>query len=332
MSRQDPAGKSFDVVIVGSGASGGWVAKRLSEAGLRVAVLEAGRQLTDADYKEHVPAFQLKYRGRTKRPLEPDRPRQSASYAVREWNAGLVRQRHRRAVRRRIRSRVPLGADAARRRPHQHLGTCVPAAQRHRFQGRVARRRRRRLADRLQGHRALLRPRRGLRRRLGDGGVARRTAGREVPAGDGADVLRDGGSRATEEDIRADAHAGPHRQPDASAEQPAAVPLLRSLRAWLRDAFLFQRGVHDDGGCRGDGAVHARDRSDGLPGPRRSRDAPCEGHPLRRSRHPPAPRDLRPRRRAVRADAWSRCASCSTRRAARTRRGWRTRAACSANT
>jgi choline dehydrogenase-like flavoprotein len=87
MSRQDPAGKSFDVVIVGSGASGGWAAKRLTEAGLRVAVLEAGRQLTDADYKEHVPAYQLKYRGRTKRPLEPDRPRQSASYAVREWNA-----------------------------------------------------------------------------------------------------------------------------------------------------------------------------------------------------------------------------------------------------
>jgi choline dehydrogenase-like flavoprotein len=83
----DPAGRSFDVVIVGSGASGGWAAKRLAEAGLRVAVLEAGRQLTDADYKEHVPAYQLKYRGRTKRPLEHERPRQSTSYAVREWNA-----------------------------------------------------------------------------------------------------------------------------------------------------------------------------------------------------------------------------------------------------
>ena len=42
--------QSYDVVIVGSGASGGWAAKRLTEAGLRVAVLEAGRQLTDADY------------------------------------------------------------------------------------------------------------------------------------------------------------------------------------------------------------------------------------------------------------------------------------------
>jgi choline dehydrogenase-like flavoprotein len=82
-----PRRDTFDVVIVGSGASGGWAAKRLTEAGLRVAVLEAGRQLTDADYKEHVPAYQLKYRGRSKAPLQRERPVQSGSYAVREWNA-----------------------------------------------------------------------------------------------------------------------------------------------------------------------------------------------------------------------------------------------------
>lgn len=85
--QTDPAGKHFDVVIVGSGASGGWAAKRLAEAGLSVAVLEAGRQLTEADYTEHVQPYQLKYRGRTKRPFEHQQPRQSQSYAVREWNA-----------------------------------------------------------------------------------------------------------------------------------------------------------------------------------------------------------------------------------------------------
>ncbi len=85
--QTDQAGKSFDVVIVGSGASGGWAAKRLTEAGLRVAVLEAGRPLHDADYKEHVPAFDLRYRGRRKQPLARERPRQSGSYAVDEWNA-----------------------------------------------------------------------------------------------------------------------------------------------------------------------------------------------------------------------------------------------------
>jgi choline dehydrogenase-like flavoprotein len=78
---------TFDVVIVGSGASGGWAAKRLTEAGLRVAVLEAGRQLSDADYTEHVPSYQLPYRARSKSPLERERPVQSGSYAVREWNA-----------------------------------------------------------------------------------------------------------------------------------------------------------------------------------------------------------------------------------------------------
>jgi choline dehydrogenase-like flavoprotein len=78
---------SYDVVIVGSGASGGWVAKRLTEAGLRVAVLEAGRQLADADYREHVPAFKLPYHAMSKQPLARQRPVQSGSYAVREWNA-----------------------------------------------------------------------------------------------------------------------------------------------------------------------------------------------------------------------------------------------------
>ena len=44
----------YDAVIVGSGASGGWVAKELTEAGLRVAVLEAGRRLDPAvDFTEH---------------------------------------------------------------------------------------------------------------------------------------------------------------------------------------------------------------------------------------------------------------------------------------
>ena len=38
---QDLYKTEFDVIVVGSGASGGWAAKRLSEAGLKVALLEA---------------------------------------------------------------------------------------------------------------------------------------------------------------------------------------------------------------------------------------------------------------------------------------------------
>ena len=35
-TQADPAGQQFDVVIVGSGASGGWAAKRLTEAEVNV--------------------------------------------------------------------------------------------------------------------------------------------------------------------------------------------------------------------------------------------------------------------------------------------------------
>ena len=55
---------TYDVIVVGSGATGGWAAKRLSEAGLKVALLEAGRAVTPREFTEHMPVFQLKYRGR----------------------------------------------------------------------------------------------------------------------------------------------------------------------------------------------------------------------------------------------------------------------------
>ena len=43
----------FDFVIVGSGISGGWVAKELSERGFKVAVLERGRDIDPAtDYTD----------------------------------------------------------------------------------------------------------------------------------------------------------------------------------------------------------------------------------------------------------------------------------------
>jgi len=52
----------FDAVVVGSGATGGWAAKQLTEAGMKVAVLEAGSPVTPDQFGEHVPPYQLKYR------------------------------------------------------------------------------------------------------------------------------------------------------------------------------------------------------------------------------------------------------------------------------
>jgi choline dehydrogenase-like flavoprotein len=58
------ATNTYDAVIVGSGITGGWAAKELTEKGLSVLVLEAGRTiLPERDYVEHVPAWELKFRG-----------------------------------------------------------------------------------------------------------------------------------------------------------------------------------------------------------------------------------------------------------------------------
>lgn len=75
----------FDAVIVGSGATGGWAAKQLTEAGLQVAVLEAGSRVTPQDFSEHVQPYQTKYRFLSKAFMR-DRPMQSLNYACEETN------------------------------------------------------------------------------------------------------------------------------------------------------------------------------------------------------------------------------------------------------
>jgi len=82
----DQAGRTFDVLVVGSGASGGWAAKRLAEAGVDVGLLDAGRALTDLDYTEHTPAFELKYRDMAPDVIRRTRFRQKDCYACMEYN------------------------------------------------------------------------------------------------------------------------------------------------------------------------------------------------------------------------------------------------------
>ena len=77
----------FDVIVVGSGASGGWAAKRLSEAGIKVALLEAGKPQADKNFTEHVPEYDLKYRNRAADYMRRTRPKQKDCYACREYNA-----------------------------------------------------------------------------------------------------------------------------------------------------------------------------------------------------------------------------------------------------
>jgi len=56
--------KIYDAILVGSGASGGWVAKELTEQGMETLMLEAGPpRIPSRDFTEHVWPYQLKFRG-----------------------------------------------------------------------------------------------------------------------------------------------------------------------------------------------------------------------------------------------------------------------------
>ncbi|HLZ12352.1 MAG TPA: GMC family oxidoreductase [Candidatus Acidoferrum sp.] len=74
------ATNTYDALIVGSGITGGWAAKELTEKGLNVLILEAGRTIVpEKDYVEHVPSWELKYRGWDER-----KERQETQFVQRE--------------------------------------------------------------------------------------------------------------------------------------------------------------------------------------------------------------------------------------------------------
>ncbi len=68
----------FDAIVIGSGISGGWAAKELTERGLTVLVLERGRDLPHGTgyLGEHAPSWKLPYQGK------PERDRNARDYEV----------------------------------------------------------------------------------------------------------------------------------------------------------------------------------------------------------------------------------------------------------
>jgi choline dehydrogenase-like flavoprotein len=80
--------KIYDALIVGSGASGGWVAKELAEAGMQVLMLEAGPpRIPTRDFTEHAWPYQVRYRGfGDERKLLAEQPIQRLCYACDEYS------------------------------------------------------------------------------------------------------------------------------------------------------------------------------------------------------------------------------------------------------
>lgn len=72
----------FDVIVVGSGMSGGWAAKEFCEKGFKVGVIERGRNIDPAvDYKDHVDPWDTPNLGRTTPEDRAKHPVQSEVYA-----------------------------------------------------------------------------------------------------------------------------------------------------------------------------------------------------------------------------------------------------------
>ncbi|WP_031498507.1 GMC family oxidoreductase [Bryobacter aggregatus] len=86
MAFQATQNERYDAIVVGSGATGGWAAKKLTENGMRVALLEAGANVSKRDYSEHTMPWQLPYLGMSPKVLK-DRPIQGTCYACTEYNS-----------------------------------------------------------------------------------------------------------------------------------------------------------------------------------------------------------------------------------------------------
>ena len=78
----------FDAIVVGSGISGGWAAKELTEKGLKVIMLERGRMVNHI--KDYVNAnkhpWEFPHRGRKTQEMRTNYPVLDRDYPLNEMN------------------------------------------------------------------------------------------------------------------------------------------------------------------------------------------------------------------------------------------------------
>jgi len=82
------ANEAYDAIVVGSGISGGWAAKELTERGLRVLLLERGPNVEHVkDYKSATLApWEVPHRGRRTQELLANHPTLQRDYVLNELN------------------------------------------------------------------------------------------------------------------------------------------------------------------------------------------------------------------------------------------------------
>src|SRR5450432_1779104 len=82
------ADNTFDAIVVGSGISGGWAAKELTEKGLKVLLLERGRDIAHiSGYVNALKApWELPHRGKNTTQLIKDYPVLGRDYTLYEGN------------------------------------------------------------------------------------------------------------------------------------------------------------------------------------------------------------------------------------------------------
>jgi len=82
------ANESYDAIVVGSGISGGWAAKELTEKGMKVLLLERGPNVEHVkDYKTAtIPPWEIPHRGRDTQQMIADHPNLRRDYVLDELN------------------------------------------------------------------------------------------------------------------------------------------------------------------------------------------------------------------------------------------------------